>query len=80
MISLNFSKRRKAAFREDHYHAKAIESGEYLRRCLVYIDLNMIRAGVVNHPVDLVFGGYHEIRGSRRRKRLPDLDILSNTL
>jgi len=32
--------------------ATAIESGDHLLRCIVYIDLNMVRAGVVNHPSD----------------------------
>jgi len=28
---------------------------------VVYIDLNMVRAGVVEHPAPLEVGGYHEI-------------------
>ncbi len=27
--------------------------------CLVYIDLNMVRAGVVQHPSEWPFGGYY---------------------
>jgi putative transposase len=73
----NQRKRRKGAFWEDRYHATAIESGEHLRRCLVYIDLNMVRAGVVSHPADWAFGGYHEIQGNRRRNRLLALDTLA---
>jgi len=71
----NQRKRRKGAFWEDRYHATAIESGEHLRRCLVYIDLNMVRAGAVNHPAELAFGGYHEIQGNRRRNLLLALDV-----
>ncbi|MGD8650212.1 MAG: hypothetical protein PVG26_20320 [Desulfobacterales bacterium] len=37
-------------FREDRYHATAIESGEHLWHCPVYVDLSMVRAGVVKHP------------------------------
>jgi len=47
----NLRKQRKGAFWEDRYHATAVETGEYLLRCLVYIDLNMVRNGVVKHPV-----------------------------
>jgi hypothetical protein len=47
------------------------------RRCLVYIDLNTVRAGVVNHPAEWAFGGYHEIQGNRGRNRLLDLEVLS---
>ena len=46
----NQRKDRKGAFWDDRYHATAIERGDHLFRCLVYIDLNMVRAGVVDHP------------------------------
>jgi hypothetical protein len=29
---------------EDRYHSAAIEADEHLHRCLIYIDLNMVRA------------------------------------
>ena len=35
----------KGAFWEDRYHATAIEIDAHLHRCVVYIDLNMVRAG-----------------------------------
>jgi REP element-mobilizing transposase RayT len=41
----NRRKARVGAFWEDRYHATAIESGAHLHRCVVYIDLNMVRAG-----------------------------------
>ena len=37
----------------------------------------MVRAGVVTHPADWAFGGYHEIQGNRRRNRLLNLDTLA---
>jgi REP element-mobilizing transposase RayT len=40
----NQRKNRKGAFWEDRYHATAVERGDHLFRCLVYIDLNMVRA------------------------------------
>jgi hypothetical protein len=45
------------AFWEDRYHATAIEAGNHLRRCLVHIDLNMVRAGVVKHPSEWAHSG-----------------------
>jgi putative transposase len=42
----NERKRKKGAFGEGRYHATAVETGRHLRQCLVYIDLNMVRAGV----------------------------------
>ena len=47
----NERKGRHGAFWEDRYHATAIETDEHLHRCIVYIDLNMVRAGVVEHPI-----------------------------
>jgi putative transposase len=46
----NQRKGRQRAFWEDRYHATAIEAEEHLHRCLVYIDLNMVRAGAISHP------------------------------
>ena len=36
----NQRKTRKGAYWEDRYHATAVESGEHLARCRVYIDTN----------------------------------------
>ena len=46
----NRHKGREGAFWRDRYHPTLIENGEHLRRCLLYIDLNMVRAGLVDHP------------------------------
>jgi putative transposase len=73
----NARKQRKGAFWEDRYHATAVESGEHLQRCLVYIDLNMVRAGVVRHPAAWEHGGYHEIQNPRERYALVMLEELS---
>jgi REP-associated tyrosine transposase len=45
----NQRKGRHGAFWEDRYHATSIEADEHLLSCLVYIDLNMVRAQVVTH-------------------------------
>ena len=74
----NQRKKRKGAFWEDRYHATAIETGEHLLRCIVYVDLNMVRAGVVNHPEDWPHGGYNEIQRPRRRNVLIDYETLSH--
>jgi putative transposase len=63
----NQRKRRKGAFWQDRYHATAIDTGEHLLRCLVYIDLNMVRAGMVDHPSNWPHGGYNEIQTPRRK-------------
>lgn len=58
------------AFWGDRYHATLIDSGRYLWRCLLYIDLNMVRAGVVDHPEQWKWRGYQELAGKRMRYRL----------
>ncbi|MBT1072034.1 transposase [Pelotalea chapellei] len=63
----NLRKDRKGAFWEDRYHATAIERNEHLIRCLVYIDLNMVRAGVVKHPSEWEAGGFNEIQNPPMR-------------
>ena len=63
----NVRKGRTGAFWEDRYHSTAIENGDHLLRCIVYIDLNIVRAGVVNHPADCEYSGYNEIQNPRRK-------------
>ena len=76
----NLRKRRRGAFWEDRYHATAIENGRHLANCLSYIDLNMVRAGRVDHPIQWVHGGYHELQKPPRYKRLVDYEILRRLL
>jgi putative transposase len=73
----NLRKKRQGAFWEDRYHATAVEGDEHLRRCLVYIDLNMVRAGVVKHPAQWAHGGYREIQNPPQRVRIVDLAQLA---
>ena len=71
--SYNLRKERRGAFWEDRYHATAIEDGQQLTQCVTYIDMNMTRAGVVAHPRDWPWCGYHELEreaaGTRERRR-----------
>jgi putative transposase len=76
----NRRKQRLGAFWQDRYHATAVESGEHLARCVVYVDLNMVRAGVVPHPREWTAGGYHEIQGHRQRYRIVDRVALAEAL
>ena len=72
----NQRKDRKGAFWEDRYHATAIQSGEHLLRCIVYIDLDMVRAGIVDHPSQWPFCGYNEIQEPRRKNVLINYEKL----
>ena len=72
----NKRKSRKGAYWEDRYHATAIETDKHLFQCLVYIDLNMVRAKVVGHPSEWRFCGYNEILAPRQRYPLIDKETL----
>jgi len=69
--AFNRRKGRKGAYWEDRYHATAIECGEHLLRCLVYIE-----------PLAKVSErqsascGYHEIQQAPSRYRLIDRERL----
>jgi putative transposase len=78
--AFNQRKGRKGAFWEDRYHATAVETGEHLARCLVYIDLNMVRAGVVSHPSEWALSGYREIQSPPERYRIIDQQALLEVL
>jgi len=72
----NQRKNRTGAYWEDRYHATAVESGDHLARCMVYVDTNMVRAGVVSHPSMWSFSGYNEIQEPRRKNILIDYERL----
>jgi len=76
----NQRKNRNGAFWEDRYHATAVSSDRHLIQCIVYIDLNMVRAGVVTHPSEWDFGGYNEIKKPRERYALIDYKRLMDLL
>jgi putative transposase len=76
----NLPKNRKGAFREDRYHATAVKTDGHLIRCLAYIDLNMVRAGVVQHPSEWEFGGYAEIQSPKKRYTIVNHRELVNLL
>ncbi len=76
----NRRKRRRGAYWEDCYHATAVDTEEYLARCLTYIDLNMVRAGVVAHPREWREAGYGEIQRPRERYRIIDRVALCELL
>ena len=73
----NQRKGKQGAFWEDRYHATAIEIDEHLHRCVVYIDLNIVRAGAVNHPGQWNENGFCEIQKPAKRYAIIDLRALS---
>ena len=76
----NQRKDRKGAYWEDRYHATAVERGDHLARCMVYMDTNMVRAGVVSHPSMWPFSGYNEIQEPLRKNVLIDYERVQRLL
>ena len=75
----NYYNRRKGrfgSFWEGRYRCTLIQDGTHLTRCLVYIALNMVRAGVVKHPGEWDWNSHLELAGKKQRYRLIDMDRL----
>lgn len=60
------------AFWSDRYHGTAVDPKTRLFDCMAYIDLNMVRAGVVANPGDWEHCGYAELQSPPARYRLID--------
>jgi len=73
----NKRKGRRGAFWEDRYFATAVATDRHLLSCLVYVDLNMVRAGVVGHPSQWKVCGFNEIQAARSRYWIIDLSELA---
>lgn len=76
----NLRKERKGAYWEDRYHATAVETDRHLVRCMVYVDLNMVRTGVVKHPSEWPESGYNEIQEPPQRYAILDQEGLKELL
>jgi len=64
----------------NRFHSTRIQSGSHLGRCLFYIDLNMVRAGVVEHPAQWPYVTWPELFGERQRYRIVNCATLLNRL
>ncbi len=76
----NRRKQRLGGYWQDRYSATAVETGEHLWGCMAYVDLNMVRAGVVDHPRDWPHAGYHEIVRPKERYKIVDRDAVCEVL
>ncbi len=76
----NWRKERTGAFWAEQYHCTLIQDGEHLRRCMSYVDLNMVRAGEIKHPKNWEWCGYQELLGLRKRNCLLSIDRLLKAL
>lgn len=54
----NFTYQRSGTLWEGRYRATVIDAERYLLTCMRYIELNPVRAGMVEHPVDYPHSSY----------------------
>jgi len=76
----NRRKKLTGSFWEGRYRSTLIQDGNHLSSCMFYIDMNMVRAGVVKHPRQWKWSGYHELTGIRKRYRVLNIDKLLSKL
>lgn len=76
----NLRKGRKGAYWEDRYHATAVQTEGHLAQCIAYIDMNMVRAGVVKHPMEWKDSGYYEMQKPPKRYTVINQPVLMELL
>lgn len=69
----NNRKGRRGAFWEDRFFATAVATDWHLALCMVYIDLNIVWAGVVDHPARWTACVYNELQSPPVRYRVIDV-------
>jgi len=77
---LNIRKNHEGSVWEHPYQCTMIENGRHLINCLSYVDMNMVRCGVVDHPKKWSWCGYDELNGTRQRYRIIDIERLLQAL
>jgi len=76
----NLRKHRTGSMWQHPYHCTIVEDGRHLMNCLVYISLNMVRAGKVSHPEEWIWSSHDELTGRRTRYRILNTDRLLHSL
>jgi len=81
-IGQNYSgrKKRRGTFWEDRYHATVVGSDDHLAGCMTSLDLNMVRAMVVDRSADWARYGYVDIQNPSERYSLIDCKQLISLL
>ena len=76
----NNRKEREGSFWSMRFHPTLVQDGAHLSRCLIYMGLNMVRAGTVKHPSSWDADAYAELVGLRQRRLIVDRQRLLNCL
>jgi len=65
---INMRYRRSGTLFEGRYKSSLVDAEQYLFSCYRYIELNPIRANMVEHPLDYRWSSYHSNAGVKRNK------------
>ena len=76
----NLENNKHGSFWSDRFHSTLIQDGKHLGECLFYIDLNMVRTGVIDHPSKWDACGYNEFYNPKQRYRIINTDRLLQAL
>ena len=76
----NLELKSSGSFWSDRFHSTLIQDGAHLGKCLFYIDLNMVRAGVVRHPSEWDSCGYGEFYNPKQRCGIVNMPRLLRVL
>ncbi len=72
---INKTYRRTGTLWEGRYKASLIDAEQYLLACYKYIELNPVRASMVNHPGEYPWSSYAVNSGLKGRKQLTMHDV-----
>jgi putative transposase len=72
---INKTYRRTGTLWEGRYKASLVDTENYLLACYRYIELNPVRAAMVEHPADYPWSSYQVNAGMRPRRQLVIHDI-----
>ncbi len=77
----NLSRGCDGSFWSNRFHSTRIQSGSHLRRCLFYIDMNMVRAKAdIKHPAEWEHGSWQEFFDKRKRYCIINREAVLNRL
>jgi putative transposase len=72
---INKTYRRTGTLWEGRYKASIVDAENYLLACYRYIELNPVRASMVEHPIDYPWSSYRVNAGKKLRRKLVMHDI-----
>ena len=77
---MNRKNDKKGHFWQERFHGSILEGEKALLACIVYVDLNAIRAGIVDSPKDYSFGSIGYMLQNQNESGILNLSLLEKVL